>query len=186
MAALYGPMPVRSAIERCEALLAEVRSDRRTEGLIVGVLAELYAMAGEIDRARDAYRRAHAALSQLGRSVLASATAVNSWRVEWLAGDAAATEAELRRDILGLEQLGKKYVRSTLVAALAHVRCAQGDDIEAEALTRTAEQLAAEDDVEPQAHWRGTRATILARRGDHLRPMPSSPKRWPWSPAPTH
>jgi class 3 adenylate cyclase len=166
MAALMGPMPTTLAILRCESLLADVRGDRRTEGLIVGVLAELYALDGEFDRARLSYRRAQSLLADLGRSVIANTTSVNSYRVEFLAGDLAAAEGELRRDLFALEQMDEKYVRSTLAAALAHVRFAAGDIVEAETFGLMSEQLAAEDDVESQALWRGVRAMALAAKGE--------------------
>jgi ATP/maltotriose-dependent transcriptional regulator MalT len=83
-----------------------------------------------------------------------------------LAGDPVAAENELRRDIPALEQMGEQLIRSTLVAALAHVRYALGDLDEAESLSRSAEELAADDDVEAKALWRGVRAMVLARRGE--------------------
>ncbi len=166
IAALYGPMPVAEATARCEETFPALDGDRRTEGLMLCVLAQLYAMDGAFERARDAYERGRATLQQLGPNVLASSTSTNSWRVEILAGDPDAAERELRRDFEALEQIGEQHLLSTVAGSLAHVRLAFDDEAEAERFSRTAEELAADDDVESQAFWRGARAIVLARRGE--------------------
>jgi tetratricopeptide (TPR) repeat protein len=166
MTALHGPAPVPDATAACESLLAALRGDLRTEGLLLGVLAELYAMAGSFERARDAYRQGRLTLERLGQSVLAASTSANSWRVEVLAGDPEAAEGELRRDYAALERMGETHVLPTIAASLAHVRLALGDEGEAESLARKSQALAASDDVEAQAFWRGAVAIVLARSGE--------------------
>ena len=64
----------------------------------------------------------------------------------------------------GLQQMGEHSVQSTLAAYLAHVKFAVGDDSEADTFSRMSEELAAEDDVEAQALWRGVRARVFARQ----------------------
>ena len=165
IAALYGPMPVASAIERCEAFVSELSGDRRTEGLIRGVLAELYAMNEEFGRARETYELARTTLEQLGPNILAAATSTNSWRVEMLAGDPDRAERELRRDFAALEKMGEQFLLSSVAGALAQVRFTLGDAEEADQFSRITQELAGEDDVEAQAQWRTVRAKVLAQRG---------------------
>jgi tetratricopeptide (TPR) repeat protein len=165
IAALYGPTPVPEAIEHCEAIVAEAAEDRRTQGLVMSMLSRLRAMRGDFAVARDLYIHARLMLVDLGRSVVAASTSLQSCGVEMLAGDPAAAERELRRDYAELEEMGERYFLSTTAAELARAVYAQGRYAEAEELTRTAEALAAEDDLTSQALWRSVRAKALARRG---------------------
>jgi len=124
-------------------------------------------MRGEFDAARRSYREARAMLDDLGQGMHAASSSMDLAVIELLAGDAAAAERELRRDYQVLEAMGETYYLSTMAALLARAVREQGRDEEALALTRTAEAIAAEDDVDAQVLWRATRAPILARRGAH-------------------
>ena len=172
VASLYGPMPVAEAIQRCEEIVAEAGGDRRTVGLVTSLLARLYAMRGDFDEARRLYRKARITLEEMGRSVLANSTSLDSCGVEMLAGDPPAAERELRRDFDALAAMGERYVLSTLAVELARAVDAQGRHEEALGLTRVAEELSAEDDITSQALWRVVRGKILARQdkaGEALR-----------------
>ena len=103
-------------------------------------------------------------LDDLGVIVLAAATAMDSARVELLAGDLVTAERELRRAEETLTALGERYLLPPLAAVLAQVVYAQGRADEAEEITRRAEELSDADDVEPQALWRSVRAKVLAGR----------------------
>ncbi len=162
---LYGPTPVPEAIARCEELATGAGSDQRTVALINAQLAQLYAMRGDFARARALYRSTKATLDDLGAGVLAASTSIDSSRVEMLAGDYAAAERELRRDYDALTEIGEKFLLSTIGGLLARALEAQERPEEAEGLTRAVEKMAAEDDVDAQAIWRGVRARVLARRG---------------------
>jgi Flp pilus assembly protein TadD len=165
-------MPVAEAIQRCEEIVAEAWGDRRTVGLVTSLLARLYAMRGDFDEARRLYRKARITLEEMGRSVLANSTSLDSCGVEMLAGDPPAAERELRRDFDALAAMGERYVLSTLAVELARAVDAQGRHEEALGLTRVAEELSAEDDITSQALWRVVRGKILARQdkaGEALR-----------------
>jgi predicted ATPase len=166
VASLYGPMPVDQAIARCEAIIEEATGDRRTVGLVTSLLARLEAMRGDFDRARRLYVSARLMLEEMGRSVVACSTALDSCGVEMLAGDPEAAERELRRDYQALTQMGERYLLSTLASELARAVYAQGRYEEAFELTRTAEDLSAADDITSQALWRMVRGKVLARRGE--------------------
>ena len=106
VAAVYGPTPVEAAIEECSRIAADATGDRRTEGLVLGALAHLEAMRGEFDRARDLSAQARSTLEELGNSVLAAATSLESGAVELLAGNPAEAERLIRRDVAELERMG--------------------------------------------------------------------------------
>ena len=163
--ALLGPTPVTEALATCERLVEDVSGDRKAESVILGVLAQLHAMRGDFDQARELYRRAAAMLADLGPSVTSSTLSTESSRVEALAGDFAAAERELRRDDLALAAMGERYYRSTVDALLAQVLVTLENLDEAETFSRQAEELADADDVSSQVFWRTARGRILARSG---------------------
>jgi len=105
-------------------------------------------------------------LRDLGPSVSAITTSVASARVEALAGELDAAEAELRRDEADLAQLGERYFRSSIAASLARVLVLKGKLDEAERFAGVAAEIAEPDDVDPQIIWRSVRSRILAIQGD--------------------
>jgi class 3 adenylate cyclase/tetratricopeptide (TPR) repeat protein len=165
VASLYGPMPVDEGIRRCEEIVAEARGDRRTVGLVNSLMARMHAMLGDFDTARRKYVSARLTLEEMGRSVIASSTALDSCGVEMLAGDAPAAERELRRDFDALTDMGERYLLSTVAGELARAIYAQGRYDEAMGLTRTAEELSSDDDITSQGLWRLVRSKGLARQG---------------------
>ncbi|MFL5647933.1 MAG: ATP-binding protein [Chloroflexota bacterium] len=160
--ALTGPTPVDEAIAGCEAVASRSEDDHRTEGLVLVVLGELHAMRGQFDLARECYERGRLMLEELGRSLLSSSTSINGWRIEFLAGDLAAAEAELLRDFDRLAEVGEEFLLSTVAARLATVLIAAGRPGEASRFVATAEATSAPDDIEAQALWRGAKARQLA------------------------
>jgi len=164
VAALYGPTPAAEAIEHCEHLAAQGLADRQAEALVLGSLAQLRAMQGDFERARELWRAARTLLDDLGVIVLAASTAMHCARIELLAGDLETAEAELRRAIETLSRVGERYLLPPIVALLAQVVYVRGRPDEADQISQTAEELAAADDVEAQALWRSVRAKVLAGR----------------------
>ena len=165
--ATYGPTPVGEAIANCEDILENTQGDMRTQGIVTGLLGRLEAMRGNFERARWLYNAGRAVLEEMGQSVAAASTSLDSCAVEMLAGDPAAAERELRRDYEALDEMGEKRLLSTIVGELARAVYARGGYDEAEQLSRMAEELAAEEDVVSQALGRSVRARVLARRGEH-------------------
>jgi ATP/maltotriose-dependent transcriptional regulator MalT len=165
LAALHGPTPVPEAIARSERLLAQGLATRQAEGLVLCVLAHLRAMQGDFDEARELYTRARALLEELGVAVVAAWTSLESSAVEMLAGEPARAEERLRPDYEALTNMGEKFFLPLLTALLARSVLAQGRPEEAAEIAGTVIELAAEDDIEPQALSRGVRARILASEG---------------------
>jgi ATP/maltotriose-dependent transcriptional regulator MalT len=164
--ALLGPTPVPEAIAQCEQLIAGGQSDRQVEGNTLCVLAQLHAMGGDIALARHLCRKGRAMLRDLERGVNAAATGLDLARVELIGGQPALAEREVRADFDFLSSVGETYYLSSMAALLSWMVREQGRDDEALALSRTAEAVAAEDDLESQALWRLVRAPIVARAGD--------------------
>jgi tetratricopeptide (TPR) repeat protein len=163
---VHGPTPVDEAIRQCEELFDGLRGDRRNEAIVLAALAQLKAMQGAFDEARALYRSGKSILEELDTGLTARNTSIDSHRVELLAGDPAAADAELRRDDAALAALGESYFRSTVTAVLANVLAARGELDEALGYSEVAERLADEDDAWSQAAWRTARAQVLAARGD--------------------
>ncbi len=166
LAAVYGPTPVEDCIARCEEVTGRVAGDRQAEAAVVCVLAQLEAMRGDFDRARELYGSALATFEELSLPVDAATLSLSSARVELLADDAAAAERELRRGYDYLSGLDERYLRSSVAGLLAEALVAQGRLDEAEALAQETRELAAGDDVDAQTLWRTARARVLACRGE--------------------
>jgi class 3 adenylate cyclase/tetratricopeptide (TPR) repeat protein len=162
----HGPTPVPIAIEECDEILKRGLPDRQAEALVRCSLASLVAISGDFARARELYREARGTLEDLGAVVVAAWTCLTLGRVELLAEDAGAAEEQLRRDHDRLVELNDLYYRPLVTAMLAQAIYAQGRLREAGELAAEAAELAAKDDVEPQALSRSVRAKSLAAAGD--------------------
>jgi predicted ATPase len=160
-----GPMNVAEAIARCTEILDRGLHHRQSEAVVRCSLALLHAMRGEFDRARELYRATRPMLEDYGAVVLAAWTGLTSGRVELLAGDVDAAEAELQRDHEQLLALGELFFRPSLAVMLAQTLFEQGKLNEAYELTEAAAATAGEDDLECQAILRSVKAKVLARRG---------------------
>jgi tetratricopeptide (TPR) repeat protein len=165
MCALYGPMPVKQAIERSRELLDRAANDRKAAAVLMCVLARLEAMEGRFDNARDLYRKSRAQLEEFGWNLYAALTSLDSGPVELLAGDASAAEVELRRDYRALEQMGERNYIATTAGFLAEALYAQGRYEEATEVARTSSEVSAADDLAAQFHWRAVTAKLMARAG---------------------
>ena len=165
LSALFGPTPVPDAIARVEAILAGGLADRQVASVIRCRIAQLRAMNGDFEIARDLYRQARNTLRELGQGVHAASTGLDVIIVELLAGDLAGGEAEVRADYAFLQEHGETYFLASMAALLARIVREQGRDQEALDLSIAAEEAAAEHDLDAQVRWRTVRAPILARVG---------------------
>ncbi len=163
VAAVLGTTPVTEALGVCERILRDVSGDRRAEAIVCGVVAQLRAMQGDFDEAREMYRQEVSLLADLGISRESASTSIESARVEVLAGDLEAAESHLRRDDELLAELGERYFRSTVAGMLARVLVLRGDSTEdAEGFVVLAEALSESDDAWSQVLWRSARARLIA------------------------
>jgi tetratricopeptide (TPR) repeat protein len=165
-AALLGPTPVGEALEECERLAREAAGDRRAEAMIRLSMGHLLAMRGDFEAARSDCSVARGMLRDLGRSVVAASTSIDAGQVEMLAGDPAAAERLLRADYEELGAMGAQFLRTTVGVLLARAVFQQGRLDEAAELARSAQEGAAEDDVDSQVAWRTVLGEIDARRAE--------------------
>jgi class 3 adenylate cyclase/tetratricopeptide (TPR) repeat protein len=162
VSAVLGTTHVTEALEVCERILRDVSGDRRAEAIVCGALAQLRAMQGEFEAAREMYRQEVSLLADLGVSRESASTSIESARVEILAGELEVAEAHLRRDDALLAELGERYFRSTVAGMLGRVLLLRGDPGEAEGFVVLAEALSEADDAWSQVLWRSARARLLA------------------------
>jgi predicted ATPase/transcriptional regulator with XRE-family HTH domain len=159
------PIPAETAVGRAEQLLEAAGGDPWAEAAILQQLSLLYGYAGRFADARSAYRRAQSVFTRSGARLDWGLCAIDSGRVELIAGDHAAAERTLREGYEAFRAMGEHGNRALLVTFLAEAVYAQGQFDQALRLTEEAEALAAADDFEGQARWRATRAKLLARAG---------------------
>jgi len=165
-AALLGPRPVVEAVDRCEWARGRSHGDVIVEAYADSCTAVLEAMRGRRDRARELYGRAQHTMEDVGLSVLLASIRMYAGIAELIAGDDGAAERELRLGYEALDRMGERAYLSTMAAFLARALHGLGRYDEAESLTRVSEDVASQDDIGSQVIWRGTRAKVLARRGE--------------------
>jgi class 3 adenylate cyclase/tetratricopeptide (TPR) repeat protein len=165
-AVVSGSLPISKLIEPCEQLMVDTAGDRKSQAVVAGALAQLYAMQGDFAKGREFSEQQRQMLAELGPSVTAWSTSLERARVELLAGDLEAAERELRADDAALAALDERYFRSTIVAMLAGVLASRGMTEEAKQAVDIARDLADEDDVASQVLWRTAHARLLADTGE--------------------
>jgi class 3 adenylate cyclase/tetratricopeptide (TPR) repeat protein len=162
-----GPTPASEAIQRCEEILAMAGDDRSLAAVVQRKLAALYEMQGELSEARRCADNAIEIFEDLGLPVpLAAAVGFEGAGVNWVTGDLAAAERDLRRAVDLLTAIDEKGVLSTLAVNLAALLCEEGKEDEAEHFLRMSEETAAADDYVSQTGIKSVRASLLARQGE--------------------
>jgi class 3 adenylate cyclase/tetratricopeptide (TPR) repeat protein len=165
--ALFGPTPVEAAIDRCREMLGRDRANRLVEPALYLHLARLEARRASFDAARAYAERSRVLRDELGMRLAAQAgTAMAFGDIELLARDYVAAERSLRVGLEALGAMGEQGFRSTVAAYIARALYGQGRLDEADELARRAEQSSAADDIWSKTWAGGTRAKVLARRGD--------------------
>jgi class 3 adenylate cyclase/tetratricopeptide (TPR) repeat protein len=168
MATLSGPTTVHDALARVEEIRGRAESNRRLEVTLLRTRAQLEAMQGRFDRARDLLAQAKALAEELGLEViLASGVAHQSGYIELLAGDAAAAERALRPACEALERIGDWGHFAFLAPKLADALFVQGgNEAEALRLTELVERNATPGVADEDIGWRRVRAKLLASQGE--------------------
>jgi tetratricopeptide (TPR) repeat protein len=167
LALTYGPAPAGQASDRLESLLAEVGADRATGIMLRAAIALHLAMRRDFDAARAAYREAQDTARELGQSILVAQLALDAGEVELKAGDPAAAEAILREAAVALAEVGDTFYLASVAGLLGRALVDLGRIHDASVEAARAASLAAEDDLDAQAGWRGLRSLILVAEGDY-------------------
>jgi class 3 adenylate cyclase/tetratricopeptide (TPR) repeat protein len=165
-AILWGPMSATEALERIDALASRGEWNRTLELAFLRSRAQLEAMQGRFEAARNTVEQAKKLTEELGSQRWVEVVAFAAGYVELLAGDFPAAERELRRACDTAERMDDWSRFATAAPRLAEALLRQGRDEEAMALTEVTERVALADDVDPQIAWRRVRARLLARSGN--------------------
>jgi tetratricopeptide (TPR) repeat protein len=165
VALFMGATPASEAERRVEIHVRELHAGRSVEAVLLGCLAGLKAMQGELADARALIDRAQPVVHELAHISRLSVVPFYAGLTELLADDPAAAEGVLRATLEPLEAVGETSTYSAIVAVLAQAVYRQGRYREAEGLTRTSEEASHLNDVFAQVTWRPVRAKALARRG---------------------
>ncbi len=173
MLAVLGPTPVRAAIERYTEYLRQPQLSNTFTVRVLGALAGLTAMDGNVDDARRHLDQAMSILGQLGLRVRAAALSYLAGLVDLLADQPAAAEERLSQACLDCERMGERYVLGALLSLRAQASYALGRYVEAVQLGEAAEQSGFGDDIVAQVTASGARAKALARLdcGDEAEPL---------------
>jgi tetratricopeptide (TPR) repeat protein len=161
-----GPTPAEDALGRLDEIEPLARGNPRVEEAVLSARANLVAIQGDFEAARDLAAQAVALAEEHG---LESGHArFVKGQVELLAGDAEAAERELRIVCEHYEEIEEFGFLSSAAPHLADAVLAQGRDEEALLLSDRwrSDRLTVPEDVDGQTQWRRVRAKILARRGE--------------------
>jgi tetratricopeptide (TPR) repeat protein len=162
---VYGPAPVNEVVARCERILGESKGNRLVEAQTLRCLAAMRAMQGRFEEARQRVGESMNILKDLGMWLRAAFVSETSAFVERLAGDAEASERELREGYAVLEKVGEQGFLSTAAALLSHEMLDQRREGDAEAFIAASEAAVAEDDLATQILLLSARGRALALRG---------------------
>jgi class 3 adenylate cyclase/tetratricopeptide (TPR) repeat protein len=124
----YGPLSVDAAIPRCEKLLATSQGDRVLEAAIGRRLAELLAMAGRFDEARDLLTSAAPVLDEAWVESASWGSLASAARARELMGDREGAERDLKAQSLAFPfEEGRPHAIAIRSAnRLASLYCDQG------------------------------------------------------------
>jgi tetratricopeptide (TPR) repeat protein len=164
--ALIGPRPVEAGVIRCNELRKRARDEPMVLPIVDSMLAVLEAMRDRLSEARDRYRSSREALEELGLRFRFSQLAMYAGMAELIAGDPYEAERQLRPAYDELEAMSEWGYLSTTAGVLARAVYEQERFDDALRLTETAKTASSPDDTVSQVLWRGTRARVLAARGD--------------------
>jgi DNA-binding SARP family transcriptional activator/class 3 adenylate cyclase len=157
---LFGPTPVPDALAWLDR-----RPYLEHEPNVVGIRSVLEAMRGNLDEARVLCRRASARSTELGARY-ERGSFLAEFRVELLAGDAAAAADYGRASCARLERMGEQTVLSTQAGLLGRALCELRAYDEAAEWAQRAKRLGASEDTLTQILWRQVQSRVQGHRGD--------------------
>ncbi len=135
----------------------------------MSTLSRLYAMKGDIPRARELLARgARQAYLDAGLVQSSGGLTLGDAEVEFRAGDFAAEERVLREGLEVLDTIGDNSYYPTVAAVLAECLYRQGaDDAEIEELLRRVRETSGADDLSNFVWLDLVQGLLHARRGEH-------------------
>jgi tetratricopeptide (TPR) repeat protein len=162
-----GMMRPEDGIRHCQELRGRAPGDRVVEAFADMTEGIMEAMLGRFEEGRAKQRRGLEHFADLGMKVTVGGMSIPVGNAEEWAGDLEAAERTYREALELLDAIGEKGYLSTLAAVLADLLYQRGRMDESEEMARVAEEAGATDDIATQNIWRGVRAKVIARRGEH-------------------
>jgi tetratricopeptide (TPR) repeat protein len=166
IATLVDPTPVASALERVDDIRRRAVGIARLDVTILRTRAQLEAMRGHFDMAREMVAEAKALAEELGLGTAAEGALQGTGEIELLAGDPRAAERALRASCEILQRRGDWGHFASVAPFLADALHAQGRGGEAAPTIELALRWTLADDTEAQMSLRRVRANLLAHQGD--------------------
>ena len=162
LAVVCGPTPVVTAREQVDDIQRRVEGNSRLEVFVMRARAQLDAMQGRFDAARELFADSNALAEERGVGALSGAAG----EIELLAGDAPAAGRIFRTACEAFERRGDLGHFASLVPLLTRALEAQGRVSEAAPLIERAARWTLADDIDAQMGLLGARASLLADQGD--------------------
>jgi tetratricopeptide (TPR) repeat protein len=167
-AALHGPAYVDEVREIVEDARARAGGNRRLEIAALMTSAELQAMQGTFDVARQQISDARAFAGDLGLEVLLSGSIDRAaGDIELLAGAPAAAEQVLLSACAALERMGDWAHFASVVPTLVDALYEQGRPEDSDRWIELASRYELMDDVDAQMGLLRVQAKLVAQQGDH-------------------
>jgi len=164
LAAVAGPRPVIDALQVCEDLLDRVQENRRAQGFVMGHKAQLLAMAGLFEGARQTLAEAGMILREAGIKRWIAGFAIAASFIEAAAGNLVEAERQLRGG--EPEPNSTKIDRAYMAPYLARLLCDQDRYQEAlDELVFLGDDAMTLQDVDTNIYQLGARARALAANG---------------------
>jgi len=164
IALILGPTTGAEGAAACRRLLDELAGDPGLELILTGALAYMVGIQGLSSEAEQLVAGARQLAERLDETAWLFPVLL-AFKMAWLS-DPVSAERHLRPVYEGLKSMGEHSHFCSVSTMLAKATYEQGRYDEAEELSREAERSSRPNDVHSHIVWRGTRAKILARRGD--------------------
>ena len=165
-ASVLGPMPVKQALERLDALDPGARDSLLAAASVDGARARLLACQGNFEQARELARAAYETLRSAGSTVTAAGMSLSRALIEERAGDIVAAEQALRAGLAELEGSDERAFSATITAYIAQFLYEQGRHDEAYELCATVRELSPPEDAVNFVYADGIEGAVLSHRGD--------------------
>jgi class 3 adenylate cyclase len=165
-AGVWGPTPVTEALHRFDEVGADIAGQPYREAFLLRGRSSLEAMRGDFEAARRLIHRGRLILRDLGLTYSEATMGCADYDLALRVGDLGAAEPALRADDAILENIGERWVRSTVTAQLAHTLHSLGDTSAAEHHAELSRELASANDVWSEVLWKSALAKVRATQGN--------------------
>jgi hypothetical protein len=164
---VFGPLPVREAIERVEEVRLRWGGSVLSDAHLSVFVGMLTAMQGDVATARPLIHGGVETIREAGLAVAAAGMSMGVSQVEYWAGDVAAAEQVLRSNLQVLEQLGDRGYHPTVALQLAEILYQAGRFEDVETLCAKGRALTTPEDLINFVYLDMIESGMAARRGQH-------------------